>query len=500
MVKWFGIALVVFAATIQAAFAGGAAESWVEARSPHFVVVSDASASQARDVAARFEQVRAVFQKAFPGMRVYPDLPIVILAVRDRASFQALAPPDWSKQGELSRSGMMLRNPDKNFIFLLLDAPNENPNHVVYHEYAHLVLEDDFRNIPLWLNEGLAEFYGNSEIDHKTVRLGLPSKGNLDILRERSWLPLATLFAVDQTSPYYNEEDKGTIFYAESWALTDFLMFAKVSGGKGPIDRYLALVAHSSNTNPVTAAIETFGNLDDLEANLQNYVKRSAFRYYRLKVAPPESPDSYLVKTLLPAESEAVRGDFMARTGNADAAKPLLLDALRQDPKLTSIDQSMGLVEVHQKHDAAAASWFAKAAADCPACVYSRFYNAVALMQRDSLSDADRQTIASSLEDFIHFNPTFAPAYAMLARFEATIDKNPNGALKAADQASEIDPRNLAYLFLHAELMMKTGDDAGALRVAHQAVAVARTPAEKSRAYLFLGAVQQKMEEGAGKP
>ena len=31
------------------------------------------------------------------------------------------------------------------------------------------------------------------------------------------------LFAVDAQSPYYHEENKGSIFYAESWALTHYL-------------------------------------------------------------------------------------------------------------------------------------------------------------------------------------------------------------------------------------------------------------------------------------
>ncbi len=506
MVRCFGVAIFILASVVQARSAPRAgdtpADSWVEARSPHFIVVSNASGDQARSVAIRFERVRAVFQKAFPGMRVYPDLPIVILAARDRATFQELSPPGWSKQGEISRSGMMLRNPDKNFILLLLGVPGENPYHVVYHEYAHLVLEDDFRNIPLWLNEGLAEFYGNSEIDRKTVRLGLPSKENLALLREHPWLPLETLFTVDQSSPYYNEEDKGSIFYAESWALTDYLMFVKRSNGKGPIDRYLALVSQRAGpgSDPVTAATETFGDLHDLEAKLQNFVKRSAFGYFRLKIAAGD--DSYTVEQLSPAESEALRGDFMARTGSAEAARPLLLDALRRDPELTSINQSLGLLEVHERHVSEAARWFAKAAALCSNCVFSRFYNALALMQQDPgrPNDADRQTIESGFEAFIRFNPTFAPAYAALARFYVTSGKNPSGALDLAAKASSLDPRNVRYLFLEADILLKTGDKAGALRVAHQAVATAQSPAEKSQAYLFLGAVQQKMEAEAGKP
>jgi hypothetical protein len=55
------------------------------------------------------------------------------------------------------------------------------------------------------------------------VSLGEPSRDNILLLRESRLLPLATLFTVDDKSPYYHEENKGNIFYAESWALLHFI-------------------------------------------------------------------------------------------------------------------------------------------------------------------------------------------------------------------------------------------------------------------------------------
>jgi len=69
----------------------------------------------------------------------------------------------------------------------------------------------------------LAEFYQNTDIRDKEVLLGEPSTENILLLRQEQLLPLATLFTVDYNSPYYHEENKGSIFYAESWALTHYL-------------------------------------------------------------------------------------------------------------------------------------------------------------------------------------------------------------------------------------------------------------------------------------
>ena len=40
-------------------------EKWVEVRSPHFIVVSNAGAQQAKNTANQFEQIRERFLRAF---------------------------------------------------------------------------------------------------------------------------------------------------------------------------------------------------------------------------------------------------------------------------------------------------------------------------------------------------------------------------------------------------------------------------------------------------
>ena len=54
-------------------------DTWVEVRSGHFVVASNAGESEARRIALEFERVRGIFHAAFPKFRVDPAQPIVIL-------------------------------------------------------------------------------------------------------------------------------------------------------------------------------------------------------------------------------------------------------------------------------------------------------------------------------------------------------------------------------------------------------------------------------------
>jgi hypothetical protein len=198
-------------------------QKWLEVKSPHFVVLTNGNEKNGRRVADQFERIRSVFHTAFPKMRVDPDSPIIVLATRDESSFRELESLDRRKKGALQLAGLFQRGEDKNFVVFRQDVSNRERNHIIYHEYTHLILSMNPAPVPLWFDEGLAEFYGNTEIENREVLLGEPASEHVATLRENKLLPVETLFAVDHASPYYNEQKRGTIFYAESWALTHFL-------------------------------------------------------------------------------------------------------------------------------------------------------------------------------------------------------------------------------------------------------------------------------------
>ncbi|HEY6369166.1 MAG TPA: hypothetical protein VIX37_01185, partial [Candidatus Sulfotelmatobacter sp.] len=114
-------------------------ESWLQVSSPHFVVVTNASAKQGRRVADQFERMRSVFHTAFPKAQVDPDAPIIVLAIRDAKDFRALEPEAYLARGSLKLGGLFLRAADKNYVLMRLDAEGGHPYAIVYHEYTHLL-------------------------------------------------------------------------------------------------------------------------------------------------------------------------------------------------------------------------------------------------------------------------------------------------------------------------------------------------------------------------
>ena len=70
-------------------------DRWLEARSRHFVVISNAGEKQARRVSLEFERVRTMLQRALTDAPVDVGQPVVVLAVDNEDSLRELLPQFW---------------------------------------------------------------------------------------------------------------------------------------------------------------------------------------------------------------------------------------------------------------------------------------------------------------------------------------------------------------------------------------------------------------------
>ena len=147
----------------------------------------------------------------------------------------------------------------------------------MFHEYTHLLVRNAARSIPVWLNEGLAEYYSTYALESGGTRahIGRPIAHHVELLRER-FMPLSQLIAVDTASALYNEGERRSIFYAEAWALTHYLMI-EMPKGPAAINTYAAGIARGQRPDDAFRAAFGIGPAD-FELELRRYVQRSAFR------------------------------------------------------------------------------------------------------------------------------------------------------------------------------------------------------------------------------
>ncbi len=128
------------------------------------------------------------------------------------------------------------------------------PEHysVVVHEYTHYVVGHAGLTLPLWLNEGLADFYSTMQCRQAQVVLGTPPPGRGHALQRGEWMDWSTLAAVDQRSPYYRQSDKMLLFYAQSWAMVRMLALEPAYANDLP--KFLTAMSSGASTQDALSA------------------------------------------------------------------------------------------------------------------------------------------------------------------------------------------------------------------------------------------------------
>jgi len=137
-------------------------ETWTKVRSPNFLVLTDANEKQGRRVALQFEVIRAVFRQFFNIPGAAKDPGVTIIAVKNKEGLKRLMP----EEGLSHPATVYVAGPEKDYIALRLDVANvsrwDDPYENVHHGYIHLLARRLISQLPLWMLEGLAEFYGNT--------------------------------------------------------------------------------------------------------------------------------------------------------------------------------------------------------------------------------------------------------------------------------------------------------------------------------------------------
>lgn len=450
-------------------------DHWIEVQSAHLTVVSDGHEKEARRILEQFERMRWISRTLFPLANLEPDQPVVVVAAKDLKVFESMEPAEYLGRGKVKLGGYFLHTLEKNYILLRLDAEYAHPYASVYHEYTHLLLASASEWMPLWLNEGLAEFMQNTEIRNKDAVLGEPGEEDIFCLRTHELIPLNVLFKVDASSPYYQQEEKGSVFYAESWAMTHFLIMTDRMQHTHRLNDYIELVSH--HQDPVTAAEKVFGDLGQLENALASYVQSGSYREFAMSsAAAPIEESSYRVRALTHTEAEALRADVLARVWRKAEARALLDEVLKEDPNNVQAHETMGYLAVEENNYPRALKWYAEAVKLDSQDYMAHYYFAALAMNMEG-PDKDKE-IESSLRTAIRLNPHFAPPYDRLAVFYAIHHEDLDEAHWMSLRAVSLDPGNAGYRVNAANVLLNMNRYDDALAALRGAAKVAKNPAE----------------------
>ncbi len=481
--------VLLFASSLQAFTKP---ETWLQVNSQHFTVVTDAGEKDAKRVADQFERMRIAFQAAFPHLEMDPGSPIVVIAVKSEKDFRALEPAAYLGKGKLQITGLFLRVPDKNYVLMRLDTQEEHPYAIIYHEYTHLLCSKSGDWLPLWLNEGLAQFFENTDLHDKEISSGQPSTGNIMLLRQNRLLPLPTLLTVDHNSPYYHDENKGSIFYAESWALTHYFEIQDRQKGTHRLADYIQLVAN--NVDSVTAATKAFGDLKQMQKTLEAYVAQPSFMQVSMKTPIDVDDSKFTITSLTSPQADAIRADLLAYDGRVDDARAMIDDLLKEDPKTAQAYETLGYMEFRQGHLDEARKAYEHAVKLDSQSYLAHYYFAAISTHNGAPDAADEPAIEASFRSAIRLNPKFAPAYGGVAALFGMRHENLEEAHTLSLMAVQLEPTDVEYRVTAGNILMQMHQTANAIVVYKNALKLAKTPMEAEQTQNALENAEQYQE------
>jgi tetratricopeptide (TPR) repeat protein len=436
-------------------------QNWVEVKTANFVVVSNARERDAKITALRLEQFRAAFKQAFPTFRFNTAEPTTIFAVRNERTMRELLPVFWSHSLAAKPAGVFISGWERNLAVLRLDLGQQSFE-VIYHEYVHELEGLNFTALPSWLSEGMAEFYGNSEVSEREVKLGIPSK-RLEYLRRQSSLriPISELL-LEKEANAMKDPWAAQAFYAESWALTHMLILGPGMGKGAKMDEYIERLA--KEPDGVKAFEEIFGKTSEIYLKLEHYIHQNGFNAMELKNPPEVDRLSFKTRELSAGEIATYVADLARAQGQRNEAQQRLQQALEQKPDISAAHRLQGFLFFQQGRDADARAEFEKAVGLDSKDYLSRYY--VAMMQYgDPSNQAELAKLKAALKEVRTLNPNFAPAHVELSHAYVRGGQL-DMALQAAKYAARLEPGHAGYHANIARILLQLGDAPGAAELA----------------------------------
>jgi hypothetical protein len=199
--------------------------TWIRVRSERFDVLSSATDARTRELVADMETLGAALTHTSERFAPTRGRATVFIFDRRRESqpyFDLLFATENARA-----TGVYVRYDGGGT--MIVDGSRKSPFsgddpgiRTAMHELMHDLLRQTESAPPLWLEEGLAEYFSNARVEGDRVVAGDPIREHVALLQRRIPMTLAQLFAVKAETP----EGTSTPFYAQSWATVSWLIGA----------------------------------------------------------------------------------------------------------------------------------------------------------------------------------------------------------------------------------------------------------------------------------
>ena len=202
-----------------------------------------------RHMDAVFEQYQLRFH-SFTGGQIEP-MPIYLLRTREQyIRFMAGHDIDATNSG-----GLFFVTHEVQGLATWAESGNRPRTfRVLQHEGFHqFALNYIGPNLPVWINEGLAQYFEDSVIVGQRLAVGLTSPSRIvrvkEAIEDGSVMPLASLAQISSRQWNQAMRDRpqdSAMLYAQSWSLVYYLIHGNDEGHRGAFVEYLKLLSQGS--------------------------------------------------------------------------------------------------------------------------------------------------------------------------------------------------------------------------------------------------------------
>jgi tetratricopeptide (TPR) repeat protein len=461
---WWWLVLRTSLATVALAASASSPPSrqWLEIHSSHFSIVTDAGEKQGCQVAQHFEEIRAVFGALVGKEKINVPIALSIIAFRGGKELRQFAPL-WKEQ-PTDIEGVFQPETDRNFI--IIDSSTDKIWPVVFHEYAHYLLYGNYAQMPLWFDEGFAEYFSTVKMVDNAAEIGHPPQNAERLLGAKKLMRITDLFSVEPDSDIYREKgERRHLFYMQSWLVVKYLY----DKGRIPqVSEYLDLVKNQQKTVAEATHLAFGMEPAEFDKAIRDYWNLRSNSFYRLTVPALPRLASCTVSPLPDADAQAVLAD--AHVHSADYVEQGMREfeeILRVHPDNAAAHAGLGYAYLSTRDYQRALLHFQRAGELNSRDPGVHYYSALLLDQEAVTRDEHQRSstqVKKELEAAVALAPDFADAYALLGEAHSYAGEY-DDAIASTKKAMTLSPRNERYALslAHYYAAAKKWDEAIAL-------------------------------------
>ncbi|MBK8258166.1 MAG: AgmX/PglI C-terminal domain-containing protein [Polyangiaceae bacterium] len=469
-------------------------QPWWYVRTKHFHVRSDTGRDETAEIAADLERFyRLLFDLGFP-MEKDPGFVTDVIVFRTKEAYQRIGPNTSAGFYQDEFGSLTFARPT----FVTFGGISEAARRTFIHELTHRFVHYAVPQIPVWMNEGLAEYYETIEVDNGKATLGrtfqpfkrgeswtmtpygipidaLPSVADIMAMSPKEFYAGRSVSFDDDSSKARDLRNKQVANYQSAWSLIHLLK----NSSPDYADRFEKWLQRLAAGEPVSTSFDAaFSGIsvEKLQAERAAMLDKLALRDIQLLRTDYklEGEPALESRAMRPAEVSATWGWALLEKGKSElaAAEQQARAAVESEPNSVEAHHLLAAVHLAKKDATAAQQEIDKAYTQNPndeAAAYGKFIFATQF--RGTNDAAARGETAERIATEWATRTTRPDMLNSLAWY-FTKHRQAAKALPMVQRAVQMEPSCAVCFDTLAVALFRTGDYRAAVSAQTLAVAV----------------------------